>query len=218
MFFLVTYGSICLISFLNHFGSSPSYRPSFRSKWFFSFAGFATAVLVMFRISMTYTLLAFIMIVLLYIYVNSYHRNRKNLASIFANAIMQINRSMQVYFQKKRVSGAESEWRPSAICISRHSFTRDNALKLLQWISYKYGFGTYLHRIEGYYSKSTFEQSKRELARLINNVGTASYVYIDTIISPSNTSAIAQSIQIPGISGMENNMVIFEYEKEDQEY
>ncbi|NJK96760.1 MAG: hypothetical protein HC905_19230 [Bacteroidales bacterium] len=36
MFFMITYGSLCLISFLNHFGSSPSYRPSFKSKWFIS--------------------------------------------------------------------------------------------------------------------------------------------------------------------------------------
>ncbi len=42
-------------------------------------------------------------------------------------------------------------------------------------------------------------------------------MYIDTIISPSNTSAIAQSIQIPGIAGMENNMVIFDYDKEKPE-
>ena len=32
MFFMVTYGSLCLISFLNHFGSSPSYRPYFKSQ------------------------------------------------------------------------------------------------------------------------------------------------------------------------------------------
>ena len=40
-------------------------------------------------------------------------------------------------------------------------------------------------------------------------------MFIDTIISPSYTSAIAQAIQIPGISGMENNMVIFEYDKKN---
>jgi amino acid transporter len=34
MFFLITYGSLCLISFLNHFGSPPSYRPRFKSKWY----------------------------------------------------------------------------------------------------------------------------------------------------------------------------------------
>jgi hypothetical protein len=36
MFFMVTYGSLCLISFLNHFGSDPSYRPSFKSRWYLS--------------------------------------------------------------------------------------------------------------------------------------------------------------------------------------
>jgi hypothetical protein len=215
MFFMVTYGSLCLISFLNHFGSSPSYRPSFRSKWFFSLTGFITAVWVMFMISAAYALLSFVLIILLYIYINSYHRNRKNLASIFANAILQVNRSLQVYLQRKRSPGAETEWIPSAICISKNSFKRDNALKLLIWLSHKYGFGTYLHHINDYYSRITFEKSREELARLIKNVGDNGQVYIDTIISPSNTSAIAQSIQIPGIAGMENNMIIFDFDKED---
>ncbi len=40
---------------------------------------------------------------------------------------------------------------------------------------------------------------------------------MDTIISPSYTSAVAQAIQIPGIAGMENNMVIFEFDKENPE-
>ena len=35
------------------------------------------------------------------------------------------------------------------------------------------------------------------------------------MISPSYTSAIAQIVQLPGISGMENNMVIFEFFKEN---
>ena len=42
-------------------------------------------------------------------------------------------------------------------------------------------------------------------------------MYIDTLISPSYTSAIAQAIQIPGIAGMENNMIIFEYDKDNPE-
>ena len=44
--------------------------------------------------------------------------------------------------------------------------------------------------------------------------GHGNSVYIDTIISPSYTSALAQAIQLPGISGMENNMVVFEYDKQ----
>jgi amino acid transporter len=214
MFFMVTYGSLCLISFLNHFGSSPSYRPSFKSKWFLSLVGFITSTWAMFKIDMLYALIAIGLMVVLYIYINSYHRHRKGLESIFANAIFQINRNLQVYIQKKSTTKITSEWRPSAICISKYTFERDNALRLLNWISYRYGFGTYLHRIEGYYSKSTYTQSKEELAKLIRNLDEDNFVYLDTIISPSDTSAIAQAIQIPGIAGMENNMVIFEFDKE----
>ncbi len=214
MFFMVTYGSLCLISFLNHFGSSPSYRPSFKSKWFLSLIGFLISVWVMFKINMPYAIASIVVMVLLYIYINSYHKNRKGLVSIFANVIFQVNRNLQIFLQKESASKNYAEWRPSAICISKYSFERDHAFRLLNWISYKYGFGTYLHRIEGYYSKNTYEQSKKELSRLIETRTKHNSVYIDTLISPSYTSAIAQAIQIPGIAGMENNMVIFEFDKE----
>lgn len=217
MFFMLTYGSLNLISFLNHFGSSPSYRPSFKSKWYLSLIGFIASIWIMFKINMTYAFAAIILMTLIYLYINSYHKKRKGFTSIFANTIFQLNRNLQIYLQKQSGKKEILDWRPSAICISKDSFKRDNAFRLLNWISYKYGFGTYLHRIEGYYSKSTYKQSNIELEELLTNIGSDNSVYIDTIISPSYTSAIAQAIQIPGIAGMENNMVIFEFDKEDPE-
>ncbi len=215
MFFMVTYGSLCLISFLNHFGSSPSYRPSFRSKWYISLAGFLVAVWVMFKINTPYALLSFAVISLIYIGINHYHKNRKGFASIFANALFQLNRNLQLLIQSKSSQKTHKEWRPSAICISKDSFKRDKAFLLLNWISCRYGFGTYLHRIEGYYSKATVEAARKEHGRLLSMFReTENHVYIDTLISPSYTSAIAQAVQIPGIAGMENNMVIFEYDKD----
>lgn len=216
MFFMVTYGSLCVISFLNHFGSSPSYRPSFRSRWYFSLAGALIAVWVMFKINTPYAIAAIIAMAAIYLYINFYHKERHGLESLFANALFQINRNLQVYLQKSGSKKKLKEWRPSAICISKDSFKRAMAFRLLNWISYSYGFGTYLHRIEGYYSRTTSKQAAEELAKLIEIYDTThNHVFVDTIISPSYTSAIAQSIQIPGISGMENNMVIFEYDKED---
>lgn len=224
MFFLVTYGSLCLISFLHHFGSSPAYRPTFKSKWYISLLGFVASVWVMFQISILYTLIAYIFITLLYVYMERYHSDRKGFSALFANTLFQINRTLQIYLQNKRKrigtdddSKTTEDWRPSAICISKNTFRRDSALKLLNWISYKYGFGTYLHMIDGYYSQKTNEQAQEEMERLLNNLDTSNQVYVDTIISPSTTSAIAQSIQIPGIAGMENNMVIFEFLKSHPE-
>ena len=215
MFFMVTYGSLCLISFLNHFGSSPAYRPYFKSRWYISLTGFIVSVWVMFKINAVYAIAAIVLMTLVYLYVNHYHKSRKGLEAIFANTIFQLNRNLQVYIQKTVSKKTGAEWRPSAVCISEDSFRRNTAFKLLNWISYKYGFGTYIHLIRGYYSKSTYSQSQEQLKKLIEKFDRVeNHVYVDTLISPSYTSAIAQTIQVPGIAGMENNMVIFEFDKE----
>ncbi|MFH1296445.1 MAG: amino acid permease, partial [Bacteroidota bacterium] len=216
MFFLVTYGSLNLISFLNHFGSSPSYRPSFKSKWYLSLIGFLLSVWVMFKIDTVYALSSCLIMVAIYLTINYYHKGRKGLEAIFANSIFQMSRNLQVYLQKSRKNRTTQEWRPSAICISEHSFERRTAFNFLNWISYKYGFGTYIHQIEGYYSRQSHLQASHELQRLLRLFDSVSnHVYIDTIISPSYASAIVNAIQVPGIAGMENNMVIFEFDKEN---
>jgi len=216
MFFMVTYGSLCLISFLHHFGASPSYRPSFRSRWYISLVGFIISVWVMFKINTWYALAALAVMILLYIYISQYHKGRKGLVSIFSNALLQLNRSLQVYLQQTRKSRASQEWRPSAICISEDSFERDDAFRLLNWISHHFGFGTYIHLIKDFYSKAAHKESQSQLQQLIRAYkGNGNHVYIDTMISPSYTSAIAQAIQLPGISGMENNMLILEFEKDN---
>ncbi len=214
MFFMVTYGSLCLISFLNHFGSSPSYRPSFKSRWYISLIGFITAVWLMFKINFFYALGAIILMMLIYLLTNYFHKSRKGLEAIFTNSLFQLNRNLQVYLQRTEKSRNNKEWRPSAVCISENSFERDAAFKALNWISFKYGFGTYIHLIDGYYSRAKNEQASNELQKLLQKFeDIRNHVYIDTLISPSYTSAIAQTVQVPGISGMENNMVIFEYNK-----
>ena len=35
-------------------------------------------------------------------------------------------------------------------------------------------------------------------------------LYVDTMISPSMTTALAQCLQMPGVSGMDNNTILFE--------
>ncbi|MBE0673953.1 MAG: amino acid permease, partial [Bacteroidales bacterium] len=169
-------------------------------------------------INTLYALTATLLIVLVYLFINQYHKNRQGLESLFANVLFQINRNLQVFLQKSENRKKQKEWRPGVICISKDSFRRERAFKLLNWLSYSYGFSTYLHRINGFYSKATRKQADEELARLIEIYETShNHVYVDTIISPSYTSAIVQAIQVPGISGMENNMVVFEYDKDNPE-
>ena len=213
MFFMVTYGSLCLISFLQHFAADPSYRPTFKSKWFLSLFGAIACFGLMFFMDAGYAVLSILALILFYALVSRYNPDKQNLALIFQGVIFQLSRQVQVFLQKAEKEETVS-WRPSVVCISKHSFERFAAFDLLRWISQKYGFGTYIHKIEGYLSKTTNKEAKSAKTRLIKMAETSqSNIYIDTLISPSYTSAIAQVIQLPGISGTDNNLLMFEYAK-----
>jgi hypothetical protein len=163
-----------------------------------------------------YAILSIFIMISIYAVITNIHKNRSGMETIFQAALFQLSRKLQVYMQKSRK--IRQNWRPSAICISEDSFEREKAFDFLNWISHKHGFGTYLHLIRGYYSKSSFEASKSILNDLIaKSSRIRGNMYIDTIISPSYTSAIAQVLQVPSPSGMENNMIIFEYDKKKPE-
>ena len=217
MFFMVTYGVLCLISFFNHFAADPSYRPRFRSRWYFSLFGAIACFGLMFFMNTAYAVIAIVMMLLLYWAIAYYNKDKKSMALIFQGVLFQFSRQMHVFLQKADKEQTKS-WRPSAIAFSSNTFERYGAFDLLRWISQKYGFGTYIHQIKGYLSRETNNESKVLKDRLIKMAElTDSNIYVDTLISPSYTSSIAQVMQLPGIAGTENNLLIFEFSKRDPE-
>ncbi len=213
MFFMVTYGSLCLISFLNHFAADPSYRPKFKSRWYVSLFGALSCFALMFFMNAVYALLAIVLILILFVWVVGNNQDKRNLAVIFQGVIFQLSRQLQVFLQKSEKEQTQS-WRPSTIAISEDSFTRFSAFQLLRWIAYRHGFGTYIHYIKGYLSKESNLEAARCKKQLIAMADVShSNVFIDTMVSPSFTSTVAQSIQLPGIAGKENNLLLFEFHK-----
>ncbi|MCS6968494.1 MAG: amino acid permease [Cytophagales bacterium] len=214
----LTFGSICMISFLEHFAADPAYRPLFRTRWYISLAGAMTCIFAMINMNLRLSLTALVAMVFIYMVVNRYQSRKQGLSVIFQGVIFQLSRTLQIFLQKARKEPDIEHWRPSIICISTHSFERVAAFQFLRWISHKYGFGTYIHLIEGYLSKETHRQSKECYQQLIKiSDATHSNVYIDTLVSPSAAAAISQVIQLPGISGKENNVIMFEFSKSNPE-
>jgi hypothetical protein len=121
--------------------------------------------------------------------------------------------------QKSRRYEQEDRWRPSVVCISRASFERFDAFDLLRWLSYRFGFGMYIHYITGYLSRSTMDESREVHKRLIRLADVSqSNIYVDTIVCPSYATALANVVQLPGISGKENNLILFEFSRSTQDY
>ena len=218
MFFMVTYGSLCAISFLEHFAARPSYRPSFRSRWYVSLLGAVICFLLMFQISLFFAALSILVLVALYQALRIEKRGEGDLAALFQNAITQATRYMQIRLQQRREDLIADEWRPSVIMVNDRTFDRRSPLIMLRWLCHRYGFGTYVHFIKGRLSAETFAESKAVKERLLQLAKREhSAVYMDTVVSPSITSALAQTLQVPGVSGMSNNSILFEFAQRDSE-
>lgn len=213
MFFMVTYGALCAISFLEHFAARPSYRPSFRSKWYLSFWGAVLCLLLMFQMDPVYAVLAIVVMVILYRTIRATRKDEvDDLSAIFHGVMTQLTRFLQIRLQKS----PPRDWRPSVIMITGRTFDRFSPLRMLSWICHRYGFGTYLHFIKGMLNRENIRESRKIVGRLIEGIEeTDSAIYVDTIISPSMASALAQSLQVPGVSGMENNTILFEFSNHD---
>ncbi len=219
VFFMVTYGAICLISFLEHFAADPSYRPTFKSRWWLSSFGAVLCFYLIFKMDFWYALISILIMIGFYFFVSYFNPYKNAMSKIFKGVLFQLTRRMHVMLQSaSEEEESEGGWRPFVVCISKDTFHRFMAFNMVRWISHKYGFGTYIHYIEGYLNKDTHKEAEETLKKLLK-MGeiSKSKVYVDTIISPSYTSAIAQVIQLPGISGNENNMMFFEYSRREPE-
>ncbi|MBC8265784.1 MAG: amino acid permease [Flavobacteriales bacterium] len=218
MFFMITYGAICTISFLEHFSGDPSYRPAFKSRWYISLIGAVLSVWLMFKMNTSFAIFSIIILTLFYYYISRNSGDKREIVSLFRDVLVQFAREIQIFIQKKGDDEQSPHWRPFVISINEESFTRKSAFDMCRWISFKYGFGTYIHYINGYLSKDTFKQSKEVLKQLLQDDKVAnSNVYVDTIISPSYTSALAQVIQLSSISGKENNLILLTFEDSEKE-
>ena len=216
MFFMVTYGALCAISFLEHFAARPSYRPSFRSRWYVSLLGAAMSLLMMFQMDPIFAALALVVMFGLYQFLKRTRHGEDDLAAMFQGVMTQATRYMHIRLQRRQRQITQEEWRPSVIMVNDRTFDRRSPLIFMRWLCHRHGFGTYLHFIRGNLDAESFAESQHVKTRLVKMARLQqSTVYMDTIVSPSMISAMAQSLQVLGISGLNNNAFLFEFSKND---
>jgi hypothetical protein len=113
MFFMVTYGAICLVSLLEHFAADPSYRPTFRSRWYISFIGTVLSFWLMFRMSSYYALAALIIMGVIYWMITVQSEERRGFAKLFRGVIFQLSRQLQVLLNGR----LRRTWKPTGVLL-----------------------------------------------------------------------------------------------------
>jgi amino acid transporter len=210
--YLLLFGSVCLCSFLNDFGADPSYRPIFRTRWYVSLTGFLIGTFLLIMSYPFYAFLSFVIMLVIYFMVRPVHGNKKDISNLIQSALFQLNRHIQIYFQKNLKEELLLRWNPSVVCATQFTFESDKALRVMKWISYRFGYGSYIHLIEGNYASRSRQNTKEILEKLKRLAGKDNRVYLSILVVPSYHTALSQIIQIPVVPGKANNMVLLVYE------
>ncbi len=215
MFFMVTYGTLCAVSLLEHFASNPSYRPTFHSRWYVSLVGTVMCGLMMIQISTLYAFISVGLMAITYLGLRRSLRGQRDLTAIFQGTMFQLTRWLQTTLQKSRVISSEDGWRPSIVAITRFGERRLGHFDLLRWICHRHGFGHFIRLLHGEYSFSSEIRSRTHVDGLIRRTEVSrAGIFVDAITCPTFKLALAQILQMPGISGLPNNCVLLEFDRE----
>ena len=74
---------------------------------------------------------------------------------------------MTRYLQIRLQKTPPSDWRPSLIMITPRTFDRFAPMRMLSWLCHRYGFGTYLHFIQGMLNRENVEEARDVLTQLV---------------------------------------------------
>ena len=218
MFFMVTYGALCLVSFLEYFAGNPSYRPTFHSRWYLSLLGAVMCGLMMIQMNLFYALVAISIMVATYFGLRRTRKGERDLTAIFQGTMFQLTRWLQITLQKNRVEKSEGGWRPSIVAVTRFGERRLGHFDLLRWISHRHGFGHFVQFFQGDYSSAGENEARTHVSKLIERTEVSGAgIFVGSLICPSFRMALAQTLQMPGISGLPNNCVLLEFDKEHPE-
>ena len=216
MFFMVTYGALCAVSFLEHFASNPSYRPTFHSRWYVSLVGTVMCGVLMMQISAFYALVSIVLMAITYLGLRRGHGGQRDLAAIFQGTMFQLTRWLQTTLQKSRVMASEGGWRPSIVAVTRFGERRLGHFDLLRWICHRHGFGHFIRLFNGDYSFSSEIQARIKVDGLIKRTEVSrAGIFVDSLICPTFQLALSQILQMPGISGLPNNCILLEFDREN---
>lgn len=218
MFFLVTYGALCVVSFLEHFAGNPSYRPTFHSRWYVSLLGIVMSGMMMIQISVFYAFISIFIMIAIYIGLRRGHGEDRGLSGIFQGAMFQLTRWLQTTLQRNRGNLSEREWRPSIVGITQFGERRLGHFDLLRWICHRQGFGHFIQFFPGDYSFPDEISARLHVDALIQQTeASKAGIFVDSLICPNFQQALAQVLQMPGIAGLPNNSILLEFDKNHPE-
>eukprot|EP01147_Barroeca_monosierra_P000353 gene353-7852_t len=215
MLFLLCYGVVNLACFVQRVQASPNFRPTFRYfSWHTALVGAAACVAVMFFVEPMYAAAAFLLMIILFIYIH-YHSIPSDWGDVSQALIYHQVRKYLLRLKDSTIS--VKYWRPQIL------FLVTNPRKQ----HYDIGFMNDLKKgglfVLGEVLVQPFSRSAIEEARVIKTawLGLAAVerwkAFVDVIVSSSTRDGVRSLLASAGLGGMRPNIVVLNYPRDSVE-
>ena len=124
----------------------------------------------MFGMNTPYAIVSIVVMILIHAWISRKGGGTEGgMVRLFKGIIFQITRSLQLALQMNDDDDLKSTtgWRPFVLSISPDSFKRREGFDMTRWIAHKYGFGTYMHYIQGFLNEETSKEAQNAHKKLV---------------------------------------------------
>jgi len=207
MFFLITYGSINLISFIEGLIERPSFRPTFKIHWSISLIGALATIVVMFIINFIACILGFGFVIFIYVLIKK-SQMEKNWGDIRRGLWSSVIK----YALKKLDSHLEhpQNWRPNILLFSKNNASRRQLAHIANSLAKRRGFITFINLLEQHREdmQDVAEEMKnfKEFLKEEDISGFANVAITDNMLMGQLMSA-----QVHGIGQYRQNTIMLEW-------
>lgn len=207
MFFLITYGSVNVISFLEGVIKRPGFRPTFRVHWLVSLAGGAGCIWVMFLINPLACIVGFAFVLIIYLILkriqiqNSWGDFRRGIW----NALIQFSLQNLEHSTDHSVA-----WSPRLLLTSRDLITKHKLIQVAFGLTRKSGFLTCINLLKsGEFNAAQLEHDVEEFKEMLKEKKINAF-YRNAIVDDYLSGQLITS-QVHGIGAFKQNTILLDW-------
>ena len=209
MFFLITYGSVNIIAFLEGLIKRPGYRPTFRVHWFVSLIGAAGCVWVMFLINPVACIIGFAFVFVIYLILKriQLQKNWGDFRRGIWSALIQYSLG-----NLERLSDHAVTWRPSLLLISRDLIAKQKLVQIAFGLTQKSGFLTCINlQKSGEFDAEQLEKDSREFKKMLEEKRINAF-YKNAIVDNYLSGQLIAS-QVHGVGEFRPNTILLDWKE-----
>ncbi len=213
MFFLTSYGALCLAAGLQQWSGVMSYRPDFKTPTWISMLGAFICVALMIKLDITAMIGATVIMFIIFVLIEKrqFASSPKDTWGGFWSAVVQTG---LLRLHKRNMDS--KNWRPNLIVFGGNPSKRLHLIHLSHWIVQRRGLCTYFSIIEGSV-KQHFDRVRELEPKLLESVGDIFPAMLTRAsIAPNVYDGILSTAQSYGLSGMIPNSVLMGWAEESK--